>query len=430
MTYQATIEYLYAKLPVFHRIGKKAYKADLTNTLALCEYLGNPQHRFKSVHVAGTNGKGSSSHTLAAILQCAGYKTGLYTSPHLKSFTERIRINGLPIPENQVVEFVATHKDFIEELAPSFFELSVGIAFDYFAKEAVEVAVIEVGLGGRLDSTNIITPDVCLITNIGWDHADILGDTLEKIAFEKAGIIKPTIPVVVSERQPGIDSVFIDRAETVGAPLFFAQDFFELLDNEQSNRVGVINLSDLDTQIFWLEPQLTGWYQRKNLLGVLQTVAQLRQLGYELNDEAISQGVSNVANLTGLKGRWQILSQKPLVVCDTAHNEPGLREVLNQFKQIELPHKIFVIGFVADKDLDNILKLFPTDGKYYFCEPNVPRKLAAAELCKIAQQFDLVGQTIPDVNDAIQCAKEQADPSSSAIFVGGSTFVVAAIETL
>lgn len=430
MTYQEAIDYLYTRLPVFHRIGKKAFKADLKNTIALCAHLGNPERQWKSIHVGGTNGKGSVSHLLAAILQQAGYKTGLYTSPHLKSFTERIRVNGLPIPEIEVADFVEVNRDFIEQLEPSFFELSVGMAFDYFAKTGVEIAIIEVGLGGRLDSTNVISPELSVITNIGWDHTDILGDTLEKIAIEKAGIIKTNVPVVISERQTAVESVFVEKSVHEHAPIFFASDDFGVIENLQNNEDNLLKIkSKKNGAIDEYQLQLMGSYQKKNILGVLKAIEVLRTKGFKISDTAVKTGMAQVITLTGLKGRWQILQRKPFVVSDTAHNEPGIKETLAHLASLQYPKYAFVLGFVNDKDLSHILPLFPTSAKYYFCEPNIPRGLSAAKLAEMAQPFGLVGKVVKDVNDALGLAIMEAN-ADEAIYIGGSTFVVAEIENL
>lgn len=428
MTYQETIEYLYQQLPVFHRIGKKAFKADLNNTLELCAHLENPQNKFKSIHIAGTNGKGSSSHFIASILQSAGYKTGLYTSPHLKTFTERIRINGVPIPENRVVSFVENNKDFLKELKPSFFEMSVGMAFEYFAQEQVDIAVIEVGLGGRLDSTNIITPVLSLITNISFDHTDILGETLPEIASEKAGIIKSNIPVVISERKWDTELVFSEKATLENAPLYFAEDFYQVLNFEEKDFLLQIELLDKsNNRNLKIQSQLVGQYQLKNILGVLKTVEILNDLQYSIEDEAICQGFKTVISQTGLKGRWQMLSEKPRMICDIAHNTAGITEILNSLEKIEYDKLWMVLGFVSDKDISSILSLLPKDAKYIFCEASIPRALNSAKLLEEAQKYGLVGEEIANVNEAIFYAKSKAKPNDL-IYVGGSTFVVAEIS--
>ncbi|MDZ7898849.1 MAG: folylpolyglutamate synthase/dihydrofolate synthase family protein [Arcicella sp.] len=430
MTYEETITYLYEKLPVFHRIGKSAYKADLSNTIDLCKHLDNPHQKFKTIHVAGTNGKGSTSHYLAAILQSAGYKTGLYTSPHLKSFTERIRIHGEPIPENKVVEFVESNQDFIEELKPSFFELSVGMAFDYFANEEVDIAVIEVGLGGRLDSTNIITPVLSVITNISFDHTDILGDTLPKIAFEKAGIIKPHVPVVISERNPETENVFIGKAEVENSPIHFAIDTYQVNRVEQKAfhlEVAIDNI--LEKCTLNLESQLMGEYQTKNIVGVLKSIDVLNNLGFTISRNHLETGLSKVVNLTGLKGRWQTLSNSPTVLCDTAHNVGGITQILDKLQKVNFNKLWMILGFVSDKDISTILSMLPKDANYVFCRANIQRALPASDLLEKANQYNLKGKVIRDVNEAIEHVKNIAE-NDDFVFVGGSTFVVAEINHL
>ncbi len=428
MTYQETIEYLYQQLPVFHRIGKKAFKADLKNTLSICEHLDNPHQKFKTIHIAGTNGKGSSSHYLASILQSAGYKTGLYTSPHLKSFTERIRINGVPIPEDKVVTFVENNKDFLAELKPSFFEMSVGMAFEYFAKEQVDIAVIEVGLGGRLDSTNIITPIVSLITNISLDHTDVLGDTIAQIAFEKAGIIKANIPVVISERNIETDDVFIKKAKGENAQIFFAEDNFKVINFKEKDLLLAIELLDKsNNQNFRIQSQLVGEYQLKNILGVLKTVALLNDLGFSINEESVFDGLKNVISQTGLKGRWQTLSQNPIMICDTAHNIAGIYQVLKSLEKIKYKKLWMILGFVSDKDVSSILEILPKEANYIFCQANIPRALDAQELLETAKNYKLIGEEIADVNEAIKYVKSKAN-IDDLIYIGGSTFVVAEIS--
>ena len=428
MNYQETIEYLYEQLPVFHRIGKKAYKADLINVFKICEHLKNPHQKFKSVHIAGTNGKGSSSHYLASILQSAGYKTGLYTSPHLKSYTERIKINGISIPENEVVSFVERNKIFLEELSPSFFEMSVGMAFEYFANEQVDIAIIEVGLGGRLDSTNIIIPLLSLITNISFDHTEILGDTLPKIAYEKAGIIKPNIPVVVSEKNFETENIFKEKAISENSSIFFGEDYYKVLDFEENNLVLEMNVLDLSSkQNFKIDSQLIGEYQTKNILGVLKSIDVLKQLGFRISSNAISAGVRNVVSQTGLQGRWQLLSKKPLVICDIAHNVGGISEVIKSLKKIKYDRLWMILGFVSDKDISGILALLPKDATYLFCEANIPRALDCYELLNQAKNFGLKGEGIKNVNDAISFVKSKAH-ADDLIYIGGSTFVVAEIS--
>jgi dihydrofolate synthase/folylpolyglutamate synthase len=430
MDYKQTLAYLYNRLPMFHRIGKQAYKADLHNTVALCKHLKNPQLRFKSIHIAGTNGKGSTSHMLAAILQSAGYKTGLYTSPHLKSFTERIRSNGQEISRQAVIRFVTTHQAFIEQLQPSFFEMTVGMAFDEFASQQVDIAVVEVGLGGRLDSTNIIKPELCVITNISWDHMDILGDTLPKIASEKAGIIKPGVPVVVSEYQPEVAEVFREKARQENAPLFFAADAFTIELKEYSAEGMVVDVwKDKKLYLQGLLSQLSGEYQLKNLAGVLQAVEQLKAQGYRLNEQSIRDGISKVSTLTGLKGRWQLIGHNPLTICDTGHNQAGIQQVVNHISKLKFNQLHIVLGMVADKDLSHILPLLPTKAHYYFCQAQIPRALPAAALQAQAVDFGLQGIIVPSVVEAVNKARSQASPDDL-IFIGGSTFVVAEVEEM
>lgn len=428
MTYQETIEYLYQQLPVFHRIGKKAFKADLDNTIKLCQHLDNPHEKFKTIHIAGTNGKGSSSHYLASILQSAGYKVGLYTSPHLKSFTERIRINGVPILENSVISFVENNKSFLEELKPSFFEMSVGMAFEYFAQEQVDIAVIEVGLGGRLDSTNIITPILSLITNISLDHTDILGDTISKIAFEKAGIIKENIPVVISERNSETEFVFLQKSKFENAPIYFAEEFYSVENYEEKElylELEIIDFSNNCKTILF--SQLVGEYQVKNILGVLKSVELLNQLDFSINAEAIFKGVKKVITNTGLQGRWQLLSYNPTMLCDTAHNVAGFIQVLNSIKKIKYRNLWMILGFVSDKDISGILELLPKAANYIFCQAKILRALDASELSIIAQKYGLIGEVIPDVNNAIRRIKSIAE-FNDFIYIGGSTFIVAEIS--
>jgi dihydrofolate synthase / folylpolyglutamate synthase len=423
-SYQQAVEYLYQNLPIFQRVGAVAYKADLTNTIKLCEAIGNPQHQFKSIHVAGTNGKGSSSHMLAAVMQSADYKTGLYTSPHLKNFTERIKVNGQDVEQDFVVDFVNRIQPSIEEIQPSFFEITVAMAFDYFAQQKVDVAVIEVGLGGRLDSTNVITPLVSLITNISWDHMDLLGDTLPKIAMEKAGIIKDNIPVVISERQSEVEEVFCSRSSDTKSQLTFAEDIYKITD--LGNGMFEAN-SNHRVEQFLLD--LKGRYQRKNLAGVLATINHLKELGFKISTEAIQQGLSNTTSLTGLKGRWQKLGENPTVICDTGHNEAGVQEVLKQINQYSFDKLHMVWGMVKDKDISKILKLLPINAQYYFCQANIPRAMEAMELAAQAKVYGLEGKVIPDVNSAIEQAQKSATPNDF-IFIGGSTFVVAEVDDL
>jgi dihydrofolate synthase/folylpolyglutamate synthase len=428
-TYNEVIEYLYARLPMFTRVGVSAYKKDLDNTLALCQALDNPQDKFKSVHIAGTNGKGSSSHMLASVLAEAGYKTGLYTSPHLVDFRERIRINGTIIPEQQVVDFVERQKVLIERIQPSFFEVTVAMAFDYFAQEKVDVAVIEVGLGGRLDSTNVIRPELCLITNIGMDHMNLLGDTLTEIAGEKAGIIKHGIPVVISERDSRTAPVFEKKASQEAAPIYFASDLLQATLISQTDlqlEVAVTGaLQDMNGQ-FGLD--LKGSYQLKNLLGVLVSIDRLRIGGYQISDTDIHKGLRAVQQNTGLQGRWQTLSTNPFIICDTGHNEDGIKEVLKNLALTAYERLHIVIGAMKDKDLGHMLPLLPIGATYYFASPQMPRAMEASELAQVAARYHLNGNAYASVMDALDSAK-QAYKEGDLIFVGGSNFVVAEVLT-
>lgn len=434
MTFEEAMTYLYNRLPVFHNIGHRAYKPGLETTRAFCKYLGNPQDRYETIHVAGTNGKGSISNMLAAILQHSGYKTGLYTSPHLKSFTERIRVNGVPAEEEFIASFVNEHKTFIEKISPSFFEVTVAMAFDYFARSEVDIAVIEVGLGGRLDSTNIITPRLSVITNIGFDHMRQLGETLPLIAGEKAGIIKPGIPVVVSERQSDeITAVFEEVARDRNAPLYFGPDYGFI--SEESSENGMLRLEigqytnerKINNVIFLLD--LAGSYQKKNLLGVLAAVDRLNESGWKISPGSVEEGLSSVTKTTGFKGRWTRLGEKPFIVADTAHNLPGFTEALAQFMSVPSLRKHFVLGFVSDKDISSMLRLLPSDADYYFCAPSNSRALPSFSLLEQAERMGLKGEAFPGVNEALKRAISNAGPEDS-IYVGGSTFVVADLDML
>lgn len=431
MNYQETLDYLYAQLPMFTRVGSSAYKADLTNTLDLCALVDNPQNKFKSIHVGGTNGKGSTSHMLAAVLQTAGYKTGLYTSPHLRDFRERIRINGEMMPKQDIVDFVAAHQADFEAIQPSFFEMTVALAFDHFAKNNVDIAIIEVGLGGRLDSTNIITPLVSVITNIGWDHMNLLGDTLPLIAGEKAGIIKPNIPVIIGEFQKIVAPVFEQKAEQQQAPLTFASERWDIEVKEKSDKYLTLTATSKQTtdnsQLTTdLQLDLTGSYQLKNVKTVLTVVAELRKQGFNISDANIHTALKNVQGITGLQGRWQMLSTNPLTICDTGHNPEGIQEVLKNIASVKHNHLHFVIGVVNDKDISKILKMLPQDATYYFCRPDIPRGLDANSLQSQAIEAGLQGETYPTVKDALSTA-QLAAKDGDLVFVGGSTFVVAEV---
>ncbi|RYF21570.1 MAG: bifunctional folylpolyglutamate synthase/dihydrofolate synthase [Flavobacteriales bacterium] len=427
MNYAQTLDFLYSKLPMFTRVGAIAIKKDLHNTLAMCQALGNPQHQFKSIHVAGTNGKGSTSHMLAAIFQKAGYKTGLYTSPHLKDFRERIRINGKMAPKSFVKDFVKAQQKLIQDIEPSFFEVTVAMAFQFFAQEKVDIAIIEVGLGGRLDSTNIITPELSVITNISLDHTNILGNTLPEIAFEKAGIIKPNIPVVIGERHPETEAVFVKKAIAENAPISFAENSItvENVKKNTNHLIADFNLKQRK-QLKNLKSDLTGGYQTKNITTVLAAVEKINSLGFTISEEAVREALKNVKKLTSLQGRWQTLGKNPLIICDTGHNKAGISEVLQNIKQTPHQNLHFVIGMVNDKDISGVLALLPKNAIYYFSQPNLERALNAEQLSFQAKNFDLKGNTYPTVKQAFIAAKENAT-IKDLIFVGGSTFVVAEV---
>lgn len=416
MTYEETIQFMFTQLPMYQKLGRKAFKKTLANILDFCAFLGNPQHQFKSIHVAGTNGKGSSSSMLAAILQAAGYQTGLYTSPHLKSFTERIQLNGQEMAEADVVDFIERTKPFIERVKPSFFEMTVAMAFDYFAQKKVDYAVIEVGLGGRLDSTNVITPEICLITNISMDHANMLGDTLPKIAFEKAGIIKDRVPVIVSEYQEEVAHVFEEQARLKQAPIQFAAQQLSWQGDDVWQKEGKLFEA--------FHPALKGKHQRSNVLGV---IALMQALG--IDQEYIRKGIEEMPTYIQLKGRWQKLGEQPSIFCDVGHNEAGIMMVLEQLGQQEFNQLHMVWGMVKDKEHQKILKMLPKNAHYYFCKLDIPRGMPVEDLALLAEQAGLIGQTFESVREAIKQAKKEAAPNDL-IFIGGSTFIVAEIDEL
>jgi len=430
MNYSEAVEYMYSQLPMYHRIGAAAYRADLTNTIAICNILHNPYKNFKSIHIAGTNGKGSTAHMLASILQSNGLKVGLYTSPHLKDFRERIRINGIKIPRSRVSDFVESYQKDFDKIKPSFFEMTAAMAFKYFSEEKVDIAVIETGMGGRLDSTNIITPLVSVITNIGLDHTQFLGETLQLIAAEKAGIIKPGVPVVIGETREETQQVFIDKAQSIGSDIFFAdQNYGAEIKGYHLNHLHYLLLDIyIEDKIYLknLKCQLLGMYQPKNIFTVLQTLKVIRRFGIRMDEDTIRDGLKRVINQTGLKGRWQVLSQQPLTICDCGHNPAGITEVVNQIKRI--PHKTlhFVIGMVTDKDINGILQLLPTDGIYYFCKADIPRGLDARLLKEAAGKYNLKGNTYPSVKNALAAATAAA-ADNDLVFVGGSCFTVAEV---
>jgi dihydrofolate synthase / folylpolyglutamate synthase len=423
MNYTQTLEYLFNSLPMFHRVGAAAYKANLDNTIRLMDLTDHPYRSFKTIHIAGTNGKGSTSHFLASILQEEGFKTGLYTSPHLKDFRERIKINGEMIPEAEVVDFVEKYKTDFEQINPSFFEMTVAMAFAYFAKEKVDVAIIETGLGGRLDSTNVITPLISVITNIGLDHTALLGDTMEKIAIEKAGIIKKDIPVVIGESDPQTDSVFIAKAAAEKAPIMFADKKYKASNVEMVNPF----LMKLDVGDCHLESPLAGTYQTNNLVTVYAAVEQLNiHAEMNISPKSIIYGVKNVIKNTQLLGRWHKLNDQPLAIADTGHNPHGLVYVLKQIDCLNPKHLHFVLGMVNDKDIDTVLAMLPKTATYYFCKANIPRGMDAEELMLKAKKYQLSGTTYSSVSDAYHSALQASD-AADLVFVGGSTFTVAEV---
>lgn len=435
MNYSETLHYLYSRLPMFSSQGKAAIKPGLQNTIRFCNELGNPQEKFKSIHVGGTNGKGSTSHMLAAVLQSAGYKTGLYTSPHLRDFRERIRIDGKMIPEKEVIQFVEDHQQYIEELEPSFFEVTVAMAFEHFAINHVDIAIIEVGLGGRLDSTNIIHPELCVISNIGYDHMDILGNSLNEIATEKAGIIKQGVPLVISQRQNEVQDIFINKALEMHSDHTFGSDEWEIFRSSTQNSSTEFLKLEIRQKINTIAPifnfdslelDLTGSYQLKNLAGVLSAIKQLRLKGYQIDDLDVISALKEVKTLTGLMGRWQTLDKDPLIICDTGHNEDGICEVMKNISITPHQNLHMVIGMVKDKDISKILTLLPQKAFYYFCQPDIPRAKPANELQLEAREFGLKGEYYTSVNAALDAAKENAE-NNDLIFIGGSTFVVAEI---
>jgi len=429
LTYEESIHYLYNKLPMFSRSGAKAYKADLKNTLALCNFLENPQNKIKTIHIAGTNGKGSVSHMLAAVLQENHYKTGLYTSPHLKDFRERIKINGAMISEDFLIDFVEKTKDISEEIKPSFFELTFAMALDYFAQQQVDVAVIETGLGGRLDSTNVITPLLSVITNISFDHMDILGDTLAKIAYEKAGIIKPNIPVVIGEAIPETQNVFLDKAKETNSEIFFAEEKYRVLSSEHHVKYLALEMLNKHTNKKTnYQLDLNGLYQQKNILTVLAAIDLLKK-DFSLKEEKIKSALSNVKKLTGLFGRWEVIHEKPLVVLDVAHNQDGIKQLLLQINQIQFNDLHIVFGMVKDKDIQKVLEQFPKTATYYFTKAHNPRALPEEELKEKAQAYQLNGNTFPDVNKALRAALVKAS-EEDLIVVCGSVFVIAEVNPL
>ena len=435
MNYQSSLDFLLQALPMFQRVGASAFKKDLSNTLKLCEHLGNPQTKFKSIHIAGTNGKGSTAHALASVLQEAGYKTGLYTSPHLKSFRERIKINGIEIPESEVINFVEANKLFLLALKPSFFEMTVALSFDYFARMGVDYAVIETGMGGRFDSTNIVHPILSIITNIGFDHEQFLGNSLDKIAFEKAGIIKENVPVVIGQTQPETTEVFQSKASENKAAITFADQSFQTKFNgyakdASGKRRVAYEIVGFPLGLQKVQMDLMGTYQAKNLPGILSALCILNEIGLEINGNQVFEGLANIVKNTGLKGRWQILQDKPLTICDTGHNMDGIQEIVGQLMSLKKAHTLYmVLGMVKDKDHAKVLEKLPKEAIYIFCEADQPRSMPAAALKNLADGFGLYGTVVTEVNAALADAKKRAG-AEDLIFIGGSTFVVAEINEL
>ncbi len=436
MSYQDTIDYLYSRLPLFSRIGPAAIKADLHNTVAICDFLGNPQNKFKTIHVAGTNGKGSTSHMLASILQEAGYKTGLYTSPHLYDFRERIKVNGIMCSETFVTSFTNKMKPLIEKVAPSFFEITVGMAFEYFAQENVDIAIIETGLGGRLDSTNVINPILSIITNIGMDHMALLGNTLPEIASEKAGIIKAATPIVISEVIPETKNIFEQKASSLDAPIYFAQDFIQFKSFQNNWQTSLFEFNQplihlLDAPLFpksfTVECDLPGKYQYKNLKGVLVAMQILTTMGWQLSASKILKGLLHVGKNTGLMGRWECIQTNPRIILDVAHNEHGIKALLEQLESIHYAQLHIVTGMVKDKDVNAVLNLLPKKAKYYFTQSHIPRALPVSELASKGNTFNLSGSQFENVNIALQAANENAT-SNDLILVIGSVFLVAEVD--
>ena len=451
MTYSETLDYLFNSLPMYHRIGQAAYKADITNTVSLMHHLGNPERRFRSIHVAGTNGKGSVSHMLASILMQAGYKVGLYTSPHLVDFRERIRINGAMIPQEEVTRFVELHKDYMQSLQLSFFEMTVGLAFDYFATQQVDVAVVEVGMGGRLDSTNVIMPDLSIITNIGFDHTQFLGNTLPLIAGEKAGIIKPGVPVVIGESNSETRPVFEKKAAEMGAPIYFADDNYRIIAQPEPPSLQSSDLrftvekwkvesgklkveknpsAAANSQFSILNSQFTtplsGSYQLKNLATLFQALELLPTVGYTISPDNIRNGIARVVQDTGLHGRWEKMDEHPLTICETAHNADGVRAMLQKLGEIPYHHLHLIYGCVNDKDFRSILQMLPHDQTtYYYTQPSVPRALPVSQLTLAAAECGMAGQSFATVGEAICNARAAADPRHDLVLVTGSIFLVA-----
>lgn len=436
MSYQDTIDYLYSRLPLFSRIGPAAIKADLHNTIAICDFLGNPQNKFKTIHIAGTNGKGSTSHMLASILQEAGYKTGLYTSPHLYDFRERIKVNGIMCSETFVTSFTNKMKPFIEKVEPSFFEITVGMAFEYFADENVDIAIIETGLGGRLDSTNIINPILSIISNIGMDHVALLGNTLPEIAYEKAGIIKQATPVVISEVIPETKNIFEQKANSLNAPIYYAEEYIQFKSFQNNWQTSLFEFNQplihlLDAPLFpksfTVECDLPGKYQYKNLKGVLVAMQILATMGWQISASKILKGLLHVGKNTGLMGRWECIQTTPRIILDVAHNEHGIKALLEQLESLHYAQLHIITGMVKDKDVNAVLNLLPKKAKYYFTQSHIPRALPVSELAAKGNAFDLNGSQFENVNIALQSANKNAT-ANDLILVIGSVFLVAEVD--
>jgi dihydrofolate synthase/folylpolyglutamate synthase len=419
---------------VFHRIGKVAYKANLDNSILLDNHFGKPHEKYKTIHVAGTNGKGSVSSIIASVLYSAGYKTGLYTSPHLFDFRERIKVNGQKIPEQHVIDFVEKNRSFIEDLRPSFFEITSSMAFWVFAEMEVDVAVIETGLGGRLDSTNIITPKLSVITNIGFDHTELLGNSLDKIASEKAGIIKCSVPVIVGEKHEQTTEIFVAKSKESNSPLFFAEDCLKILSSEnklpgkQIFTFASLNKDLFPENEFTASLDLEGNYQSKNIVTALSSIAVLKKQSFEISQKAEQQGLAHAASNTGFKGRWQILKRNPAIICDTGHNAHGLKYTMQQLKEQNCERLYFVLGVVGDKDLDTIIPLLPENAYYFFTQASIPRAMDAGILAKKCTAAGLKGEIADTVNEAVKKALEKTS-ANDLIFIGGSTYVVADLTT-
>lgn len=422
--YRQTLDYLYERLPMFSRIGKAALKPDLTNTIKLCEALGNPHEKFKSVHIAGTNGKGSTSHALAAVMQAAGYKTGLYTSPHLVDFRERIRINGMPVSKEWVVNFVEQNKNYIEQVQPSFFEITVAMAFAYFAEQQVDIAIIETGLGGRLDSTNVITPLLSIITNISYDHKDLLGNTLGEIAAEKAGIIKQNVPVVIGEQGDESGRIFFEHSVHKNSTLYYAQSLWDMVRVKHDAKYQYYKaVYKAKHEMLDVQTDLLGNYQQHNIKTVLTATEYLSGQGFNISIPAAINALLNVKRTTGLRGRWDWLQENPAIICDVAHNPAGIKEVIEQFNSLGSAAKHIVLGFVKDKDIHEALALLPKDAVYYFCNAQIQRALPAADLKAEAGKAGLNGNAYPTVTEAVTAAKEHMN-NTDALLITGSFFIV------